>query len=152
MYLFLKIIRSTVAKRLARHFTFGRSRVLTPVPSDQVWVFSGFPTPSHRGMSHIVISQIRRMLGQYQPLSTYHLPSAPILAVPIPNLPVSVTQQSAPLSGGNERCILFSLKILNFSLTCFVILTKRKCPVVVSVLCRLIILLGSKLKLNEILD
>jgi hypothetical protein len=45
---------STVAKRLARHFTFGRSRVLTPVPPDQVWVFfRGFPTPSHRGMSHI---------------------------------------------------------------------------------------------------
>jgi hypothetical protein len=38
---------STVAKRLARHFTFGRSRVLTPVPPDQVWVFfRGFPTPS----------------------------------------------------------------------------------------------------------
>ncbi|KAH0813120.1 hypothetical protein GEV33_009672 [Tenebrio molitor] len=45
---------STVAKRLARHFTFGRSRVLTPVPPDQVWVFfRDFPTPSHRGMSHI---------------------------------------------------------------------------------------------------
>jgi hypothetical protein len=45
---------STVAKRLARHFTFGRSRVLTPVPPDQVWVFfRGFPTPSHCGMSHI---------------------------------------------------------------------------------------------------
>jgi hypothetical protein len=43
-----------VAKRLARRFTFGRSRVLTPVPPDQVWVFfRGFPTPSHRGMSHI---------------------------------------------------------------------------------------------------
>jgi hypothetical protein len=45
---------STVAKRLVRHFTFGRSRVLTPVLPDQVWVFfRGFPTPSHRGMSHI---------------------------------------------------------------------------------------------------
>ncbi|KAH0814717.1 hypothetical protein GEV33_008074 [Tenebrio molitor] len=45
---------STVAKRLARHFTFGRSRVLTPVPPDQVWVFfKGFPTPSHPAMSHI---------------------------------------------------------------------------------------------------
>jgi hypothetical protein len=43
-----------VAKRLARRFTFGRSRVLTPVPPDQVWVFfKGFPTPSHCGMSHI---------------------------------------------------------------------------------------------------
>ncbi|KAH0809844.1 hypothetical protein GEV33_012947 [Tenebrio molitor] len=40
---------STVAKRLPRHFTFGRSRVLTPVPPDQVWVFfRGFHTPSHR--------------------------------------------------------------------------------------------------------
>jgi hypothetical protein len=43
-----------VAKRLARRFTFGRSRVLTPVAPDQVWVFfRGFPTPPHRGMSHI---------------------------------------------------------------------------------------------------
>jgi hypothetical protein len=50
----LRTSPSTVAKRLARHFTFGRSRVLTPVPPDQVWVFfRGFPTPSHRGMSHI---------------------------------------------------------------------------------------------------
>ncbi|KAH0819485.1 hypothetical protein GEV33_003306 [Tenebrio molitor] len=32
-------VSSTVAKRLARHFTFGRSRVLTPVLPDQVWVF-----------------------------------------------------------------------------------------------------------------
>jgi hypothetical protein len=148
-----------VAKRLARHFTFGRSRVLTPVPrlTRCGFFFRGFPTPSHRGMSHIVISQIKRMLGQYQPLGTYHLPSAPILTVPIPNLPVSVAEKSLerlsspPPFGGNE-CILFCLKILNFSLICFVILTKWKCPVVVSVLCRLIILLGSKLKLNEILD
>jgi hypothetical protein len=43
-----------VAKRLARHFAFERSRVLTPVWPDQVWVFfKSFPTPSHRGMSHI---------------------------------------------------------------------------------------------------
>jgi hypothetical protein len=28
-----------VAKRLARHFTFGRSRVLTPVPPDRAQVF-----------------------------------------------------------------------------------------------------------------
>jgi hypothetical protein len=33
------------------------------------------------------------MLGWYQPLSTYHLPSAPILTVPIPNLPVSVAEK-----------------------------------------------------------
>jgi hypothetical protein len=43
---------STVAKRLARHFTFGRSRVLTPVRCCGFF-FRGFPTPSHRGMSHI---------------------------------------------------------------------------------------------------
>jgi hypothetical protein len=43
-----------VTKRLARHFTLGRSWVLTPVPLDQVWVFfKGFPTPSHRGMPHV---------------------------------------------------------------------------------------------------
>jgi hypothetical protein len=43
----------TVDKRLARHFTFWRSRVLTPVPPDQVWIFfRSFPT-SHRGISHI---------------------------------------------------------------------------------------------------
>ncbi|KAH0819090.1 hypothetical protein GEV33_003701 [Tenebrio molitor] len=29
---------STVAKRLAHHFTCGRSRVLNPVLPDQVWV------------------------------------------------------------------------------------------------------------------
>ncbi|KAJ3626627.1 hypothetical protein MTP99_017107 [Tenebrio molitor] len=58
------------------------------------------------------ITRIRRMLGQYQPLSTYHLPSAPILTVPIPNLPVSVAEKavkslsSPPPFGGNERCIL----------------------------------------------
>ncbi|KAH0808475.1 hypothetical protein GEV33_014316 [Tenebrio molitor] len=45
---------STVSKCLARHFTFGRFRVLTPVPPNQVWVFfRGFPTPSHRCISHI---------------------------------------------------------------------------------------------------
>jgi hypothetical protein len=93
-----------VAKHLARHFVFGRSRVLNPVPPDQVWVFF-----------HIVvclISQIRRMLGQYQRLSTYHLLSAPILTVPTPNHPVSVAEKalgslrSPTLFGGNERCIL----------------------------------------------
>jgi hypothetical protein len=30
---------STVAKRITRHIVFGRSRVLTPVPADLVWVF-----------------------------------------------------------------------------------------------------------------
>jgi hypothetical protein len=31
---------SIVAKRLARHFALGRSRVLIPLPPDVVWVFS----------------------------------------------------------------------------------------------------------------
>jgi hypothetical protein len=59
------------------------------------------------------------MLGQYQPLSTYHLPSAPILTVPIPNLPVSVAEKalrslsSPPPFGGNERCILSFFSILS---------------------------------------
>jgi hypothetical protein len=45
---------STVAKRLAPHFAYGRSRVLTLVPPDLVWVFfRSFPTPSQRGMFHI---------------------------------------------------------------------------------------------------
>jgi hypothetical protein len=97
---------STVAKRLARHFAFGRSRVLTRVPPDLVWVFfRGFPTPSHRGMSTGRTSQIRRMLAQYQPLSTYHLPSAPILTVPIQNLPLSVAEKALE-SLRNERSIL----------------------------------------------
>jgi hypothetical protein len=74
---------STVAKRLARHITFGRSRVLTPVPPDQVWVFfRAFPTPSHRGISHITDK------ANAGSVST----SAPILAVPIPNLPVSMAE------------------------------------------------------------
>jgi hypothetical protein len=48
------------------------------------------------------------MLGQYLPLSTYHLLSAPILIIPIPNLPVNVAENaleslsSPPPSGGNE--------------------------------------------------
>jgi hypothetical protein len=58
--------QGTVAKRLARQFAFGRSRVLTPAQPDVLWVFfSGFPTTSHRGMSTGLISQIRQMLGKY---------------------------------------------------------------------------------------
>jgi hypothetical protein len=50
-----------------------------------------------------LISQIRRMLGQYSPLSTYQVPSAPILTVPIPNLPVTGAEKAsaAPSLGGN---------------------------------------------------
>jgi hypothetical protein len=73
---------STVAKRLGRHFTSGRSRVLTPVPPDQVWVFfKSFPTPSYRGMSHITD---KANAGSE---STIH-------TVPIPNLPVSVAEKA----------------------------------------------------------
>jgi hypothetical protein len=83
---------SSVAKRLARHFTFGRSRVLTPVPPDQVWVFfKSFPTPSHRGMSHITD---KANAGSE---STIH-------TVPIPNLPVSVTEKALE----SLLCYLFS--------------------------------------------
>jgi hypothetical protein len=55
------------------------------------------------------------MLGQYQSLSTYHLPSAPILTVPIPNLTVSVTEKaleslsSPPLLRGGMKDVSFSL-------------------------------------------
>jgi hypothetical protein len=60
---------STVAKRLARHFTFGRSRVLTPVPS---LIRCGFfsKVSSHYHIVVCLISQIRRMLGQC-PTSQY---------------------------------------------------------------------------------
>jgi hypothetical protein len=54
-----------------------------------VGFFRSFPYTSHRGMSIGLISQIRRMLGQYLPLSTYHLPSAPI-----PKFPVNVTEKA----------------------------------------------------------
>jgi hypothetical protein len=72
-----------------------------------VGFFRSFPYTSHRGMSIGLISQIRRMLGQYLPLSTYHLPSAPI-----PKFPVNVTEKaleslsSPPPFGGNEKCVL----------------------------------------------
>jgi hypothetical protein len=53
------------------------------------------------------------MLGQYQPPSTYHLPSAPILTVPILNLPVSVVEKalesfsSPPPFGGRMKDVSF---------------------------------------------
>ncbi|KAH0816626.1 hypothetical protein GEV33_006164 [Tenebrio molitor] len=59
--IFTKQKPSIVAKRLARHFAFGRSWVLIPGRPD---------------------------------LYTYHLPSPPILNVPIPNLPVSVAEKA----------------------------------------------------------
>jgi hypothetical protein len=94
-----------VAKRVARHFPFGRSRVLTPVLPDNVWVFfRGFSTPSHRGMSHITDK------ANAGSVPTSFL--APDFTVPIPNLPVSVAEKlwkasaARPPSGGNERCVL----------------------------------------------
>jgi hypothetical protein len=78
-----------VAKRLARYFTFGRSRVLTPVPPDQVWVFSEV-SPHH----HIVvslISQIRRMLVSINLSVPTTFPFAP-------NLPVNVAGKAMYLS------------------------------------------------------
>jgi hypothetical protein len=42
-------------------------------------------------MSHITD---KANAGWYQPLSTYHPPSAPILTVPIPILPVSVAEKA----------------------------------------------------------
>jgi hypothetical protein len=57
-------------------------------PGTRCGFFSEF-SPHHHIVVYL-ISQIRRMLG----LSTYHLPSAPILAVPIPNLPVNVAEKA----------------------------------------------------------
>jgi hypothetical protein len=98
---------STVAKRLARHFTSSRSRVLTPVPPYQVWVFSEiFP---HHHIVVCLISQIRRMLGQYQPLSTPTTflphPSSPY---PSRIFPSMWLKRRPPPLRGNERCILSS--------------------------------------------
>ncbi|KAH0813694.1 hypothetical protein GEV33_009096 [Tenebrio molitor] len=102
-------VPSIVAKRLARHFTFGR----------------GFPTPSHRGMSHIT----DKANAGSVPLSTYHLPSSPILTVRIANLPVSLAENalenlSSPRSssGGNERCkynVLYNITPNIFALSIF---------------------------------
>jgi hypothetical protein len=46
------------------------------------------------------------MLGQYQPLSTYHLRSAPILTVPIQNIPVSVAEKALDSLKQNDVSIL----------------------------------------------
>jgi hypothetical protein len=82
---------STVAQRLARHLTFGRSRVLTPVPPDQVWVF--FQRFVHTITSwYVLISQIRRFSGS---VSTSALPTTfirPIHTIPIPNLSVNQSE------------------------------------------------------------
>jgi hypothetical protein len=56
------------------------------------------------------------MLGQYQPLCTYHLPSAAILTVPIPNLPVSAAEKALgslstppPFGGMKDFFLSFSI-------------------------------------------
>jgi hypothetical protein len=76
-------VPSIVAKRLARHFTFGRSRVLTLTRCG----FFSEVSPHH----HIVvclISQIRRMLGQYLSVLTIFLPhpSSPYLSPIFPSV------------------------------------------------------------------
>jgi hypothetical protein len=100
---------STVAKRLARHFTFGRSRVLTPVPPDQVWVFfRGFPTPSHRGMSHITDK------ANAGSVPTTFL-SAPILTVPIPSVWLKRLWEASaarPTSGGTKDVSFLSKDVV----------------------------------------
>jgi hypothetical protein len=96
---------STVAKRLARHFAFGRSRVLTPVPADLVWIFfQRFPhimTSWYEHGSHITNKADAGSVSTSQYLS----PS--FRTVPIPNLPVSMPEKAleslngpAPLRGG----------------------------------------------------
>jgi hypothetical protein len=83
------VVPRTVAKRLARYFAFGRSRVLTPVPPNLVWCFFH---PHHHIVGPVLVPypQIRRMLGQ----KTHYIPSAPTLTIPIPNLPVSVAEKA----------------------------------------------------------
>jgi hypothetical protein len=89
-----------VAKSLARRFTFGRSRVLTPV---RCGFFSEvFP---HHHIVVCLISQIRRMLGQYQPL---HLPSAPIH---IPNL----AEKTGKPQPGGVKDVSFPFTLYFFS-------------------------------------
>jgi hypothetical protein len=76
-------------ERLARHFTFARSRVLTSVPPDQVWVFfRDFPTPLD--IAVCLISQIRRMLGQSVSIN---------LSVPTTFLPNPSSPYRSPLRG-----------------------------------------------------
>jgi hypothetical protein len=96
-----------VAKRLARHFTFGRSRVLTPVQPDQVWFFfRGFPKPSHRVMSHITDKE---NAGSAVPPTTFlpH-PSTPHPSTPypsriFPSMWVWKASAARPLSGGMKN-------------------------------------------------
>jgi hypothetical protein len=98
---------STVAKRLARHFTFERSRVLTPVPPDQVWVFfKGFPIPSHRGISHITDKANAESVSTSKYLRTHLHRTHPEASHQCGWKGSGKPQQPAPLRGENERCIL----------------------------------------------
>jgi hypothetical protein len=96
---------STVAQSLARHLTFGRSRVLTPVPPDQVWVFfKDLSTLSHRGMSHITDKAIAGSVSASAVPTTF---IRPIHTIPIPNLSVNQSEgaleclSSPPHFGGS---------------------------------------------------
>jgi hypothetical protein len=113
---------STVAKRLPRHFTFGRSRVLTPVPPYQEWVFfKGFPTPSHRGMSHITDKAIAGSVSTSAVPTTFlpH-PSTPYPSRIFPSMWLKRLWKASaahPPSRENERCILsfyFALIVQDF--------------------------------------
>jgi hypothetical protein len=76
----MDVLPSIVAKRLARHFACGRSRVLTPLQPNKVWVFS-YVSPHH----HIVVCLISQI-------------TVPTTFLPHPSSP--------PPVGGNEKCIL----------------------------------------------
>jgi hypothetical protein len=109
---------STVAKRIARHFIFGRSRVLTPVPPDQVWFFfGGFPSPSHRGMSHITDKAIAGSVSTSKVPTTF-LPHPSMGTNPSRIFPsmwlkgLWKASAARPPSGENERCILSSKRNL----------------------------------------
>jgi hypothetical protein len=83
---------STVDKRLARHFAFGRSRVLTPVPADLVWVFfQRFPHIMTSWYEHE--SYITNKADAGSVSTSQYLPPS-FRTVPIPNLPVSVAEKA----------------------------------------------------------
>jgi hypothetical protein len=94
-----------VAKRLARHFTFGRSRVLTPVRCG----FFSEVSPHH----HIVICLI-------SPIGECWVSISLCTFLPHPSTPypsrIWLKRLWKASAGGNERCILsfHSLLLLRF--------------------------------------
>jgi hypothetical protein len=76
-----------------------------------VGFFRSFPTTSHRGMSIGLISQIRRMLGQYLPLNTFlpH-PSSPHPSRNCLSMQKALESLSSPLPFGGEwkMCLFVS--------------------------------------------